>query len=140
MSRRVNRWLMPVVALALFFGTVLAAQVSGTWVTSGRGVVAGAGSGAGSGAGQGGGAGGTGGSGQVVPAAGSLGSADLKGWMTLQQAADGLGMPLADLVALIAPPAGVTLTGETAFKDVEGLVPGFSLTDLRPKVDARVGR
>jgi hypothetical protein len=72
----------------------------------------------------------------VAPAAASLRPAELKGWMTLQEAADGLGMPVADLVAVIAPPAGVTLTPQTALKDVESLVSGFSLTQLRARLTA----
>ena len=43
-------------------------------------------------------------------------------------------MPVADLIARIAPPADVTLAPDTAFKDVEKLVPGFSLTDLRARL------
>lgn len=60
--------------------------------------------------------------------------------MTLGQAADGLGMSLADLITLVAAPAGSGVDGSTAFKDLEKLVPGFSLTDFRPKVDAALRR
>ncbi len=60
--------------------------------------------------------------------------------MTIQEAADGLGIPVADLVSVIAPPEGVTLAATTALKDVEGRVPGFSLTDLRTTLAARLGR
>ena len=126
----VNRWVMPLLAVLLLFGTIGVAQATGNWVTSGRAVTA-AGSGM-EGSGEGGAA-------KAVTAS-SLGSADLKGWMTLQQAADGLGMPLADLLALVAAPAGAGVDGSTAFKDLEKLVPGFSLTDFRPEVKAVVGR
>lgn len=126
----VNRWVMPLLTALLMFGTIGVAQVSGTWVTSGR-TAAGAGGGAGDD---------TGGGADKSVTAGTLTSADLKGWMTLGQAADGLGMSLADLITLVAAPAGSGVDGSTAFKDLEKLVPGFSLTDFRPKVDAALRR
>ena len=129
----VNRWVMPLLAVVLLFGTIGIAQASGNWVTSGRsaaGMGMGGGGGDGSGAGSGSGAGGGGGAEKAVTA-GTLAPADLKGWMTLQQAADGLGMPLADLLALVGAPAGSGVDGGTAFKDLEALVPGFSLSDFR---------
>ncbi len=112
---RLNRWLLPALAIVVFFGVVGIAQATGLWVTSGRTISAA-------------------GVEKTAPAAGSLTAADLKGWMTLQQAADGLGMPVTDLIARIAPPADVTLAPDTAFKDVEKLVPGFSLTELRARL------
>ncbi len=136
---RTNRFVLPVLALVLFFGVVWTAQATGHFVTTGRSL-AGGGAGGGGGGGPVGSVGesgtaGTGsGEGRVNPVAGSLAPIDIKGWMTLQQAADGLGMPVADLVAVIAPPAGVSLAPETAFKDVEKLVPGFSLTELRTRL------
>ncbi|MEI2731551.1 MAG: hypothetical protein V9G08_06035 [Dermatophilaceae bacterium] len=132
MTWPLNRWLLPALAILVFFGVVGLAATTGAWVTSGRTLVAG-GSGAGGGSAQSGEAGTGAGSGaeRVGPAPGSVRPADLKGWMTLQQAADGLGISLADLVAAIGPPAGVTLSPQTPLKDVEALVPGFSLTGLR---------
>lgn len=99
----------PIAFLVIMFGMVGVAQASGQWITGGR---------------------------QQVVAGQQLTAADLKGWMTLQQAADGLGIPLPELIGLIGPPPGVTLSGQTAFKDVEGLVPGFELAGFRDKVIA----
>lgn len=110
---RVSRWVVPVVSVLILFGGVGVAQASGWWITSGRQA--------------------------LVPGA-QMTVDDLKGWMTLQQAADGLGLTLADIVAEIGPPAGVELVAETAFKDVEGLVPGFSLADLRERLRTRLTR
>lgn len=126
----VNRWMMPVLAAVLLFGTIGVAQVSGNWVTSGRTATSGQAAGSGAGTGAGGDAE------KGAVAAGSLIPADLKGWMTVQEAADGLGMPLADLLGLIAAPQGSAVTGATAFKDLEKLVPGFSLTTFRETVTA----
>lgn len=97
-------WLAPVAFVAIMFGTIGVAQATGGWVTSGK---------------------------QTVTAGQRLTADDLKGWMTLQQASDGLGLPLETLIAAIDPPAGVALTGATAFKDLEALVPGFELTSFR---------
>jgi hypothetical protein len=97
---------MPLLSLALFFGAIGVAQAAGWWVTSGRQAVA----------------------------VGEMTIDDLKGWMTVQQAADGLGVPADDLVGLVGAPTGSGVTAATAFKDVEGLVPGFDLTAYRETV------
>lgn len=104
-------WVAPIASVAILFGTIGVAQASGGWVTSGK---------------------------QAVVAGQQLTVDDLKGWMSLQQAADGVRMPLDELLALIAPPAGVQLTGATLFKEVEGLVPGFELTAFREALRAHL--
>ncbi|HSN11584.1 MAG TPA: hypothetical protein VLS51_05720 [Propionibacteriaceae bacterium] len=101
-------WLSPVIFLAVMFGGVGIAQLTGDWVTSGR---------------------------QPIVAQ-QLAVDDIKGWMTLQQAADGLGVTVDDLVTLIGAPDPSLLTPGTAFKDVESVVPGFSLTTFRESVRA----
>ena len=108
--RPMHRFVMPALALALFFGTIGISQATGTWVTSGR---------------------------QQVASGAPMTTADLKGWMTLDHAAAGLGMPVDDLVAIIGAPSGA-VTGATAFKEVETIVPGFSLTTFRAAVQARL--
>ncbi len=140
MTGPLNRWLLPTLALVVFFGVVGIASTTSAWVTSGRTLVA-EGSGAGGGSGESGepGAGQGPGAEREGPVAGSVSPDDLKGWMTLRQAADGLGIPLADLVAAIGPPAEVTLQPQTPLKDVEKLVPGFSLNGLRAKLAAGPG-
>lgn len=97
-------WLAPLAFIALMMGGVGIAQATGAWVTSGK---------------------------QIVVAAGGLAVEDVKGSMSLQQAADGLAIPYADLVVLIAPPDPTALTPSTLFKDLEGLVPDFSLSAFR---------
>lgn len=105
--RATSRWLMPVLSGVLFFGAVGVAEAAGWWTSSGR----------------------------VEVVAGDLTSEEIKGWMTLGQAAEGLGVPVAELIALTAP-AGSGVGAQTAFKDVEGLVPGFDLTTFREQVQA----
>ncbi|MDV3222441.1 hypothetical protein, partial [Intrasporangium sp.] len=104
--RRTSRWLMPALSLVLFFGAIGVAQAAGWWETSGR---------------------------AAVPA-GQMVVDDLKGWMTLQEAADGLGVPVDDLVALVGADEGAGVGPDTAFKDIEALVPGFELTTFRETV------
>lgn len=108
--RTTSRWLMPILSLALFFGAIGVAQAAGWWVTSGR----------------------------EVAAAGQMTVDDLKGWMTVQEAADGLGLPATDLVALVGAPKDSGVSADTAFKDLEGLVPGFELTTFRETVQAHL--
>ena len=97
-------WIAPIVFIAVMLGGVGVAQATGTWITSGK---------------------------QVVAAAGKLAVDDVKGSMTLQQAADGLGIPYPELVALINAPDPNALTPATLFKDLEAPVPDFSLATFR---------
>ena len=105
---KVNKWVMPILGAVLFFGSWGVGEVTGSWQTSGKTAVV----------------------------AGQLTVGDLKGWMTIRQAAEGLGVPPADLLAVVGAPEGSGVTVDTAFKDLEALVPGFSLSDFRTKVTA----
>lgn len=104
---KVSLWVSPVVSAVVLFGSVGVATITGDWVTGGRE--------------------------HVVQGAG-LSVDDIKGWMTLQQAADGLGIPVATLTGLIAAPEAVGLAPSTAFKEVESLVPGFELASFRDRL------
>ena len=99
-------WLSPIVFIAVMLGGVGVAQLTGTWITSGKQVVA----------------------------AGQLTADDVKGSMSLQVAADGLGVTVDDLVTLIEPPDRNALSATTLFKDIEALVPGFELTTFRDRL------
>ena len=72
--------------------------------------------------------------GRQVVVAEQLAVEDLKDWMTLQQAAEGLGVTVEDLVVLIDPADPAVLTPTTALKDVEAAVPGFELVTFRESV------
>lgn len=103
---RATVWVAPVASVVILFGSVGIAQATGGWTTSGRTA--------------------------VVQA--DLTADDVKGWMTIQQAADGLGVPVAAIIDLIDPPEGVVLEPGTALRDVEAVVDGFSLAALREKL------
>jgi hypothetical protein len=107
---RVNKWLLPILALVLILGTVGIAQAAGLWVVSGR---------------------------EMVDLAQLTGGDDVKGWMTLQQVADGTGIETTALVAKLGLPAD--LAPETVLKEIEGIVEGFDITAVRAVVDESLG-
>lgn len=107
---KASRWWLPVIWVAVLLATIGAAQLLGAWQVSGRQ--------------------------EVVT--GTLSVDDLKGWMTIQQAADGLGVPAEVVIEAIGGPAGV-VTSSTAFSAVEQVVPDFSLTTFREILRARLG-
>lgn len=112
---KLSLWVAPIASIALLFGTIGAAQATGQWVTSGRAA--------------------------VVPGA-AITVDDVKGWMTIGEAATGLGVPADEIIGLLGPqaPGGTPVTAGTAFKDLEGLVPGFELTDFRAVLRAHLGQ
>lgn len=105
---RVHPLLVPILFVVAFLGTVAVAQSAGLWSTSGRTSVT---------------------LSQLAPA-------DVKGWMTLQQVAEGFGLSQAELYALVNLPADVPAS--TALKDVEKLAPGFEVSALREALEARM--
>lgn len=105
---KVSLWVAPVISVVVLFSSVGVATVTGDWVTGGRE--------------------------QVVHGV-RLTVDDVKGWMTIQQAADGLGVPAWTILELIGPAdPSSSLSPSTAFKDVESIVPGFALTTLREQL------
>ncbi len=130
---RTSLWVAPVASVVILFGTIGVADAVGAWQTTGRQMF---GSGQGPGGGSGAEAGeprGGGGRRELAPGE-TLAPDDLRGWMTLGQAADGLRIDREVLIGLVGAPDGVTLTPDTAFRDVEGLVPGFELSTFRETV------
>jgi len=106
---RVNPFLMPVILIISLLGVVFVAQAAGAWSVSGRTAV------------------------DVT----KLTPADIKGWMTLQQVIDGIGITKADLYALVNIPAEIPTS--TAIKDMEKLLPGFETSTLRDALTAKFG-
>ncbi len=106
---RVNPFLIPVLFIVALLGTVFAAQSAGAWSTSGRSEVT----------------------------ANQLKPADLKGWMTIQQVSDGIGISQTELYTLIG--VNSDIPASTALKDLEGILPGFEITSLKDELTARAG-
>ncbi|MCC7448500.1 MAG: hypothetical protein IT324_13855 [Anaerolineae bacterium] len=104
---RVNPFLMPVILIVSLLGVVFVAQAAGAWSVSGRTTV------------------------DIT----RLTPADIKGWMTLQQVIDGIGITKEDLYALVNIPAEIPTS--TAIKDMEKLLPGFETSTLRDALMAK---
>lgn len=102
---KLSRWWAPAVVVAVMVLAAPVGQAAGWWSTSGRT--------------------------QVV--AQQLSVDDVKGWMTIQQAADGLGVPAQTLIDALGPQAA-GLAPSTAFKDVEATVDGFELSTFRDQL------
>lgn len=103
---RVNPLFVPLIVIVALLGTVFVAQVLGVWSTSGR-----------------------------ATNLTTLTPTDIKGWMTLQQVIDGLGIAQDELYALGNISSDIPPT--TALKDLESLVPGFETSALRDALTAR---
>jgi hypothetical protein len=104
---KVSLWVTPVVSAVVLFGSIGVATISGDWVTGGR---------------------------EQVAHKAQLTVDDVKGWMTLEQAADGLGIPVATVIELIDPAGAAGLGPTTVFKDVEAKVAGFELATFREQL------
>jgi hypothetical protein len=104
---RVNKFLMPVLAIVTLLGSVWVAKAAGVWQTSGRGQV-------------------------LLDASGQPDPAGIKGWMTLIDVSETYGVPLDALYILIG--AGPEIPPETAMKDLEKLVPGMEVWAVREGV------
>ncbi len=98
---RINPFLIPVIFVALLLGTVYTAQQLGIWSTSGRTSVN----------------------------LERFNPDDIKGWMTLQQISDGVGIPLKDVYQRANIPPDTP--ADTAVKDLEGILAGFETSALR---------
>lgn len=106
---RVNRYLVPIVAVLTLLGSVWVAKAAGVWQTSGRGQI-------------------------LLDESGQPDPLGIKGWMTLDDISSTYGIPLADLYILIG--AEDTVAPETALKDLEKVVPGMEVSAVRGGVAA----
>jgi hypothetical protein len=104
---KMSMWVSPVVSAVVLFGSVGVATITGDWVTGGR---------------------------EQVAQKTRLTVDDVKGWMSLQEAADGLGIQVATLIELIDAPDGASLSAATLLKEVEAQVPGFELATFRERL------
>ena len=101
-------WIAPIVFVVVMLGGVGIAQASGAWITTGKQVVV----------------------------AGTLSADDVKGSMSLQVAADGVGVTVDDLITLINPSDRSLLSPAMLFKEIEAIVPSFELTLFRETLRA----
>jgi len=106
---RVNKYVMPVLAVVALLGSVLVAQAAGVWQTSGRGDV-------------------------MLDESGQPDPEGIKGWMTLAGVSESYGVPLDVLYTMIG--AGPDLPADTEMKELEGLLPSADVTTVRAGVAA----
>ncbi len=106
---KINKYVLPGLVLLLFLGTVLVAQATGNWSTSAQKT------------------------GPVTLAS----SAEIKGWMTLQQVADGFGLEQAELYELLELPADVP--PGTPLKELGTILPGFEVSLAREAIGRYLG-
>jgi len=106
---RINSYVMPVLVVVALVGSVLVAQAAGVWQTSGRGEV-------------------------MLDEGGQADPAGIKGWMTLTGVSESYGVPLDVLYTMIG--ASPDLPADTELKELEGLLPGMSVSTVRAGVAA----
>jgi hypothetical protein len=107
---RVNKYLIPVLVAIALLGSVGVAQATGAWEGSGK---------------------------QEISSGGLVGSDEVRGWMTLQQIADGFGLGIEELYALLGLPTD--LPPESALKELEGLIPDFETSSVRELLAVYLG-
>lgn len=106
---KVNRFVLPVVAIALLLGTVGIAKSLGWWQTSGV---------------------------EVVDLE-ELTVNDVKGWMSLQEVSDGLGIPITELYEIIGVPEDFPPT--TPMNKLEESIEGFDMDTARLAIGEYMG-
>jgi len=110
LNMRVNKYLLPILMAAALLGSVGVAQATGAWEVSGK---------------------------QEISLGGLTSSEEVRGWMTLQQVADGYGLEVEDLYVLLHLPSD--LPAETPLKELEGLIPDFETTTVRDVIADYLG-
>jgi hypothetical protein len=103
----VNKFLAPVLVMVALIGSYVVAQATGFWAVSGK---------------------------EMIDLGNMTSSADIRGWMTLDQVILGFGIQQNEFYELLGIPADIPAT--TALKDLEGLIDGFEVTSVREAVDA----
>jgi hypothetical protein len=106
---RVNKYLVPVLAVVTLLGSVWVAKAAGVWQISGRDQV-------------------------LLDESGQADPQGIKGWMTLNDVSETYGVPLEALYCMIG--ASPDIAPGTALKDLEKLVPGMEVWALRAEVAA----
>jgi len=104
----VNKHFMPAIVIVILLGTVGLSRLTGDWIISGK---------------------------QIYDT-GNMTATDIKGWMTLEQVAAGLSLPIDTVYQLAGIPEDANVPPETALKDLEGLVEGFEVSGLRDAATA----
>ena len=111
-SIRVNLVIYAILVLVLFLGVIESAKLAGLWSTSGKLTA----------------------SGEAVQITGTD-PAEVKGWMTINDVITSYKVPKEQFYAQFAIPADLPVT--TPLKDIEPIVPDFSVASVRDWLAAR---
>jgi hypothetical protein len=103
----VNKYIAPILVMVTLFGSYVVAQATGFWAVSGK---------------------------EMIDLGNMASSTEIRGWMTLEQVAQGFDIPQAQFYLSLGIPADIPAS--TALKDLEGLIVGFEVTTVREAVDA----
>jgi hypothetical protein len=98
---RINPLVAPLAMIIILLGAIFGANQVGLWSTSGRTSVN----------------------------LQNLTALDIKGWMTLQQISDGMGLPVEQVRYALNVP--MSAPNSTAMKDLEKMIPGFETSHAR---------
>lgn len=107
---KVNQYVLPGLVIVILLGTVGVAKATGQWIVSGK---------------------------QLIDVTHLTSGADIKGWMTLQQVADGFGIEQEAFYRMLGIPGEVP--PETALKEMETILPDFETSRVRDLVGAYLG-
>jgi hypothetical protein len=102
---RVNKFLLPILVLVTLIGSAVTAQLSNNWAVTGKDQVN----------------------------VDHLTSEDIRGWMTIQQIADGFDLSLDELYDLLELPSDIPY--DTALKDLEKILPGFEVNNVKEAIE-----
>ncbi|MBO8126461.1 MAG: hypothetical protein H0Z38_04390 [Firmicutes bacterium] len=108
---RINKFVVPVLAVSVIALAVVIANVTGDWVTSGKQIVD-----------------------QKVEA-GTLTPDDIRGRMTLQEVADAFGLSIEEIIQKAGLPADIDAT--IPLRDLKAVVEGFEVSQVRDAVGDR---
>jgi hypothetical protein len=106
----VNKFFLPIAVLAGLFAAYALASATGFWNVSGK---------------------------TMIDVTSLESSEDVRGWMTLQQIADGYRIDPGMLYTILELP--IDIPPSTALKDIEGLLPDFEVTIVKERLAVYLG-
>ncbi len=106
----VNKYFMPGLVILLLLATIGIAQTTGFWIVSGK---------------------------QMIDVSQLASSSEIRGWMTVEEIATGLGLPLDQVYSATGIPKNVP--PDTALKDLEQIIPDFEVSGIQDALAAYLG-
>lgn len=107
---KANKYLVPALVIGLLLATVGVAQATGYWIVSGK---------------------------QMIDIGSMATSDDIRGWMSIEEIAQGFDLDLATVYSLTGIPTDTP--PDTALKDLETVLTDFEVTTVREAIAAHLG-